>query len=233
MLISLNLFAHKVDLATSEYPPFVSKLLKENGFVPEILNLIFKEIDIQPNYRFLPWKRCEAELLKGKVWAAFPYGKNAAREKRFLFSEVIFNSTSSFFYYKKKPINNWKKLSDLKPYTIGGVLGYFYETDFKKNNLKVDYAPTELSNIKKLIKGRVQLIITDDLTNWELIKKHFPEEIKNFGILPKPYDVSGNYLMVSKTYPDAKELLRKFNKTLQKLKANGLLTSILRRYKLK
>ncbi len=232
-LISFNLFAQKVNLTTGEYAPYSSKALPNYGFFPEILNIVFKKINIEPNYQFFPWKRCENEVEAGKSWAAFPYGKSVEREKKFLFSDIIFNSKSSFFYYKKKPIDNWDKLSDLKSMTIGGILGYWYEEDFKKNGLKIDYTTKEISAIKKLMKGRVQLIVIDDLAIWALIKKNFPNEIGNFGTLAKPYSVSGNFLMVSKKYPKTKELLSKFNAALKELKNGAEIKAILDKYNVK
>ncbi len=164
----------------------------------------------------------------------FPYGYTKERAKEFLFSDVLLVTSTKFFYYKKhtpKKIE-WNDLTDLKSYLIGGVLGYYYEVEFKNAGLNVDYAPSETMSLKKLFHDRVSLVPLDEAVGWDLIMKNFPDEIDNFGVVEKAHDTSGNFLMVSKSYPDSENILKKFNVVLEKIKQNGVMEAILKKYNL-
>ncbi len=224
--------AKTIKLATGEYPPYASAEIPGYGLVTEIISAAMKEMGNKPEYIFYPWKRCESSVKKGKIWATFPYGINNERAKVFLFSDVLLVTSTKFFYYKKHTKNKieWNSLSDLKPYKIGGVLGYYYEADFKKAEFSVDYAPSEILSIKKLVLGRVAIVPLDEAVGWSLIKKNFPDELVNFGVVEKAHDTSGNFLMVSKSYPDTKKLLKTFNAALKTIKKNGVMKEILKKY---
>ncbi len=233
--ISTNGYSNEgktIMLATGEYPPYASAEMAGYGMVTEIISATMKEMGSKPEYKFYPWKRCESSVKKGKVWATFPYGYTKERAKDFLFSDVLLETSTKFFYYKKhtKKKIEWKTLSDLKPYRIGGVLGYYYEADFKKAGLSVDYAPSEILSLKKAIRGRIALVPLDEAVGWSLIKKNFPDKSADFGVIDKAHDTSGNFLMVSKDYPDSKKLLQKFNTALKTIKQNGEMEVILKKY---
>ncbi|MCP4111484.1 MAG: amino acid ABC transporter substrate-binding protein [Desulfobacteraceae bacterium] len=225
----------KVKLATGEYTPYASAHMKDYGLVAEIITETFKEMGLEHEYFFYPWKRCELLVKHGKIWATFPYGYTEERTKKIFFSDVLLVTSTKFFYYKKHQKNkiSWNTIEDLKPYKIGGVLGYYYEKEFKRSGINVDYAPSEKLTLKKLVYGRVYLFPADVAVAWNLIKKHFPREIDNFGMLEKPHETSGNYLMVSKTYPNTQELLQKFNAALKKIKDRGVVKQILQKYNIR
>ena len=170
--------AKTIMLATGEYPPYASAEMPGYGFVTEIISAAIKEMGYKPEYLFYPWKRCERSVKQGKAWATFPYGFTEERANDFLFSDVILVTSSKFFYYKKHTQKiEWNTLADLKHYVIGGVLGYYYKVEFENAGLNVDYAPSETMSLKKLIHGRVALVPLDEAVGWNLIKKHFPDEL--------------------------------------------------------
>ncbi len=223
--------AKTIKLATGEYPPYASAEMPGYGCVTEIVSATLKEMGVTPDYIFYPWKRCERTVELGKIWATFPYSVTEKRTRDFLFSDVLLVTSTNFFFYKKRtPKFKWDTLADLKPYTIGGVLGYYYKAEFEKAKLIVDYAPSETMTLKKLIHDRVALAPLDEAVGWNLIKKHFPEELINIGMAEKAHETSGNYLMVSKSYPDSENLLNRFNNALNTIKHNGIMTMILKKY---
>ena len=230
------LHADTIRLATGEWKPYTSESLENFGFFTEIVSEIFKEMGVEAEYSFYPWKRCFDSTEKGKVWAAFPYAYTEERAKKVLYSDEIAYSTSRFFYYikdAKAKDFKYETLQDLKQYKVGGILGYFYEEDLKKAGLDVDYVASERSAIEKLVLGRIELWPSNELVGWALIKKYFPKEADNFGTLEKPYSRNALCLIVSKKYPNSKELLRQFNAAFIKIKDKGIYDSILKKYNIK
>lgn len=225
-------------LATGEWAPFTSEKIDGYGFITEIVTLVLKEMKISPKYEFYKWNRCYSMVKRGDVWAAFPYSYTEERAKEVLYSHTVGTSRTVFFRHKGsdsriKPGIKYEKLEDLKPYKIGGVKGYFYEKAFKKAGLNVSYTSDEISALKRLEAGRIDLLPLNELVGWELVKKHFPGKINEFKPLDNAYETNELKLIISKNFPDSSRLLDQFNDSLQKIKTSGGYSMILEKYRLK
>jgi len=150
--------------------------------------------------------------------------------KEVLFSDSVGESKTMFFYYGKKKDYKYDTLESLKPFRIGGIVGYFYEEDLKKAGLQVDYAPDELSAIRKLVAGRMELLPLNELVGRYHIRKTFSDRQSDFRTLEKPYSVDALNVIVSKQYPNASALLERFNTHLKKVKAGDSYKAILKKY---
>lgn len=209
--------AQNLTLATGEWVPFTSANIENFGEFTKRVTIVLKEMGIEPDYRFYPWRRCFDSVIKGRVWAAFPYSYTKERAEKVWYSDVLSCSKTLFFYYAKdKPPKQYQfnQLKDLKSYKIGGVTGYFYENLFKDIGLKVDYANKEINAIEKLVLGRIDLMPLNEKVGWNLIKTHFPNDFHNFKTLAKPLSVDPLHMIVSKNYPGSKKLFDQFNKAI-------------------
>ncbi len=216
-------------VATDELPPYVSTNPKESAMT-EVLHEVAHEMGVTFVFKFMPWKRCELAVEELEAWGAVPYVLTPEREKKFYFSEKLFNREGKFFYYSRngKPKQiPYSELSDLKDSIIGGVIGYYYEQSLLDAELHVEFVTTDKQNFWKLRAGKVDLIIVDEVVGFYIIRNRFPLEAGNFFTLSKPLDVIGDYLITSKKYPDTRELLIKFNMALEKIKGNGVYQRIL------
>jgi polar amino acid transport system substrate-binding protein len=196
----------------------------------EVLNAVAREMGVAFEFRFMPWKRCESAVQKLEAWGAIPYVLTSEREKKYFFSDKLFNREGKFFYYSQKGTPKqipFAVLSDLKGYTIGGVIGYYYEKTLLEAKLNVEYVAEDEQNFWKLRAGKVDLIIADEVVGRYIIRKRFPLEAGKFFTLSKPLDVIADYLITSKKYPDTQKLLTKFNMALEKIKRNGVYQRIL------
>jgi polar amino acid transport system substrate-binding protein len=224
----------KVVLVTGEWEPYTTEKAADKGFFTEIITAVFKEMGVEPQYVFYPWERCEKAVEKGEAWAAFPYAYTPERAKVYWYSDNVTYAFTKFFYYKKniKGEIKFDKLEDLKSYKIGGVTGFFYKSAFENAGLNVDWSTKEEDTIHKLINGRIDLMPYGELVGWEIIKKNYPNEINNFGVLKRPINADNGdlKLIVSKTYPNSQETLSKFNKALKDIHKNGVYQQILKKY---
>ncbi len=235
LLVTVSVNAgQKVTLVTDEWEPYTSNKMEGYGFFTEIVTAIFKEAGLEVEYQFFPWKRCELNLRNGTVFAAFPYKMTEGRKATYDFSDAIANSTGRFFYLKSriKSEVTWEKLEDLKSYKIGGTRGYWYEKEFNTAGLIIDYGTSDKLGFKKLKGGRFDLLATEELVGWELIKKLYPNEIDDFGIMKQPLNKDELRLMISRVYPDSAAITEKVNTALQRIKDNGVYSAILKKYKI-
>ncbi|MCP4352251.1 MAG: amino acid ABC transporter substrate-binding protein [Desulfobacterales bacterium] len=229
-LISSHASADKITLATGEWTPYTSKKLEGYGFITEIVSEVFKETGVETEYKFYPWRRCYHLVKSGKIWGAFPYTYTEERANEVLFSDSVGESKTVFFYYKKKKDYAYDTLDNLKPFKLGGIVGYFYEEAFKKAGLQVDYAPDEISAINKLAAGRMELLPLNELVGWYYIGKRFPAKVNDFGRLEKAYSTDELKVIVSKQYPNSSNLLKQFNKHLNNVKTGDRYKAILKKY---
>jgi polar amino acid transport system substrate-binding protein len=224
-----------VILATGDWAPYTSETMENYGAFTEIVSAVFKEMGVPVKYVFYPWKRAEDEVKAGNVFAAFPYIETEDRLKEYDFSDPVFVSTGKFFYMPKKQKSEiaYDNLEDLQSYHVGGVLGYWYETPFKEAGLQTEYVSSDEMNIQKLYLGRVDLAASEELVGWALIKKLYPQEMDQFATVAKPLNEDPLRLLVSRKYPAAAELVKKFNAALKIINDNGIMQQILTKYGLK
>lgn len=210
--------ADTITLATGEWRPYSSSEMEGYGEFTKMVTTIMEEMGHTPEYRFYPWARCFDAVVKGRIWAAFPYSYNEERGEQVWFSDPLSVSRTVFFYFELPGTRkefNVKQLSDLSQYKIGGVTGYFYAPILKRAGLEVDYANSEVQSLEKLLLGRIELIPMNDAVGRECIKAHFPDRVDQFKTLDFELSVNELRLIVSRSYPNSKQLLESFNKALQ------------------
>lgn len=231
LLTSPVLAAETVTLATGPYEPFVVMDGKCRGSFVDIITAAFDEVDIKAEFKEYPWPRCEMLVENGTVFGAFPYGNSPQRGSYSWFADEIWTDKSVFFYLKDRFDNfDFNTLDNLLELTIGGTAGNLYLYDFEKAGLKVDVASQEISGLKKLLKGRVDLFAEEETVGWSLIAKHFPQQMDMFRSTPTPWRRLPLSIIVSQRYPHSRQLMIKFNKGLEIIKQNGTYDAIISRY---
>jgi len=234
LLINLKVFAFKdeLPLSTGEWPPYTSENINGYGFCTEIVSAIVNEMGLKPKYYFYPWKRTENAVKHGLVFGAFPYALTEERAKEYDFSDLIMENKTLFFYNKKyikeKPV--WITLQDLKQYEIGGCQGFSYVQTLTNAKLNIELVSLDKFNVRKLYANRIDLAIFDELVGWNLIKEHYPNNIDIFDTLYKPFDTGNSHLMISRKYPNSKELTNRFNKALIRIKEKNIYQKIFNKY---
>ena len=222
LLMITGLFAKEVVVYTGEYKPLVSESMKGNGFISEIIREVFQRM---PGYelklKFSSWKRNETLVDSGYAWGTFPYSRTEERMKKYMFSDIIFQSDMVFFAYNHDSTITYEQLSELKDFSIGGVRGYFYKTAFEEAGLNVSYNSDEVSAFKNLIAGRVDLVPMMDIIGWTIIKEQFPETQESFKTVQRPFAVTTSSMMISKVYSESEKILESFNKALASMKEDG------------
>lgn len=224
MLVSEALQAAPLLIATDELPPYTSRN-QADSFLTDLLAAVGEQMGEPLTMTFMPWKRAESSVEDQSVWAAVPYVPTEERKKKFLFSDPLYSKQTKFFYYSAscKPIDiQFEVLKDLRIFRIGAVRGYYYEQMFNDAKLYVEYVNGEVQNFHKLREGRIDLTPAVEPVGWYLIRKEFgAEQAKCFFTLQMPLQTGANYLMMSRNWPDAEQVLVRFNEALRALKANG------------
>ncbi len=211
--------AEPVRIATGDWPPYASENSQHRGVATEIVTRTFRKMGVAVEVVFYPWARCYESVRTGRVWGAFPYARTEERAAEVDFSDTILYSASKLFYFDNPPENlRFQTVSDLKGYRIGGVSGYYYESMLNAASIDGDYAPHLRNGLEKLMLGRTDLFVANELVGWFLIHQTFPENAHRFGTLATPLDRHGLRMIVSRRRTPEEPLLTVFNKALAAVK---------------
>ena len=239
-LLTLSLASHAVAetvlrVVTYDFPPLISRN-EENreSYLIEILRAVGDEMGVTFAIDYMPWKRGEQTVMRGEAWGTLPYIRTPEREKHFLFSDELYHNKIRLFHYRaRKEIRgiDFNEVRDLAGHSIGGVMGYFYVSEFLGAGGRLELVTNDHQNIQKLILGRVSLALINETVGWYIIEKDFPGAgLENFGTLEKPYSIIRPGLMTSKAYPGGGQILSRFNAALKKVKASGTYRAITDKY---
>ena len=200
-----NIYAEQQEIviATLEYPPFIySENNQVKGPLVDKVRNVFGKLEVKVTIRIYPIPRGLLMVKNGEVDAYFSLKKTPEREEELLFTnEPLIQQPFVFFTRNESKIIWDGNLDDIKNYRIGVVSKTSYGTVFdeylKKGFIQnIDEAQTFEQNIKKLIAGRVDLIINSYDVGQDIIKK-INDSNRIIALLP-PVEVVNSYLAFTK-----------------------------------
>lgn len=228
LLNSQPAFAQDValDLAATEWPPFYGAELEDNGFMTEIVREAFDRAGYGAEVSFLPWSRAFEGTRDGRYDALFTMWYREDREADFIFSDplpanelVLITRAGDEFEYVS--------FDALRGQTVGVVRGYAAPPGFEAAGLDVSEARDDEENLRKLLRGRVDMILTDRIVAQHIINTQMPDEAENFGWVSPPVHVDIQYLVVPRVADDAEALMADFNTALAAMQGDGTLQAIM------
>ncbi|MEI7611367.1 MAG: transporter substrate-binding domain-containing protein [Betaproteobacteria bacterium] len=217
-------------LSTEQWEPYIAEHLPDNGFLGEIVRESFKRSGYAVKYRFFPWARVVAMSNSGEVDGYLPAYYSQERELASFFSEPFSAGFNVFFKMRALDVS-YIKLEDLKPYRIGVVRGYVNEEKFDQADfLQKDYSTDNLTNVKKLSSGRIDLFVADKYVGLYLLKNNFPDLVNAIDFIENPLSRNNLYVCISRKTANAALKVKAFNNGLKLIKADGTYQRILNKH---
>ncbi|MGW8195533.1 MAG: substrate-binding periplasmic protein [Desulforhopalus sp.] len=224
----------EVVFATGEWLPFTSESLPDYGAATALISAICRAGGITPVFQFYPWKRAELKVARGEVFAAFPYAVTEERKITYDFSDILFYGVNVFVYFQRNlkggPSLPYRTIDDLHGYRIGCISGSFLYPLLERAGLNYEPTTTVDQSIQKLVAGRIDFIVDNQDVIFDAVRRLYPDDIDQFKVLPEPLQKAPTALLVSRTYPRSKAILKKFNKGLTIIRENGEYDRILDKY---
>lgn len=241
-----NSFANKNFIVVcEEWPPFeFIQNDKPSGIDVEIANIIFKKLNISVEYKILPWKRAWAMVETGEADAVFSLSRKKTREPYVWYpTENMWISEYVFFVLKENKKNDFKGYESIKKdkLSVGVVGGNSYHSSFwnafpytdGSTEFKGDLSSNTIlnpqlqsvtkldQNLVKLVGGRIDLFIADKTIGLYTVKmKGFSDKITFYDVViySKPYPIA---FTKNSKYPNIKDIFKKFELELKKMKDSG------------
>lgn len=209
----------------AENPPFMSSVAgKAAGLYPAIIAEAFQVAGLAAQIEAKPWKRCIADMDKGRAGVGGIY-KNEERLKKYDFSDQIFVEKMAVFFNKANRVE-FTSVASLLGKRVGVMRGWSYGDEFDKavkdGKITVEDVNSDAQNFQKLAARRVEAVLAIDEAGAALLKGgKFPD-----------VETSSNYLFENPTFlafnKSAKQAdtLVKFNKAIDDMRTSGRLGQI-------
>jgi polar amino acid transport system substrate-binding protein len=211
------------------------------GYMIEIAEKAFEKHGIKVEYSLLPWERAVEETRTGKYTAIV--GASVGDAPDFVFPHVSQGMSEDAFYIRKD--SNWKYESpaSLENVSLATIAGYAYnetidtyikhnKSNFRRVQSIAGEEPLDL-NIKKLLAGRVDVLIDDEnAMNFTLKEKNLKEKIKFAYVFPTNSQ-SFLYIAFSPSHPKAKQYAKILYDETKAMRTDGTLQKIMDNYGLK
>jgi polar amino acid transport system substrate-binding protein len=230
LFFSSSVNAEKLRLSTLNWEPYIGEKLKEQGFVAEVVKKAYASEGYEVELTYLPWARVVAMAKNGEFDGYLPEYYAESLKKDFLVSDPYPGGPLVFFKRKGQNIT-FNSLNDLKPYTIGVVRGYVNTVEFDNASfLKKDPVRDDITNIKKLTAGRIDLMVADKFVGYHLIETQYPKAKGKLDVVEPVLEKKELYLCISKKTANSAKKLSAFNNGLKKLTSSGDLDKILKKH---
>jgi polar amino acid transport system substrate-binding protein len=157
--------AQVMHLASLEWLPYVGPRLAGDGLAGTIAAAAAKQFSYTVRVDYFPWKRAMQVGGEEAGYAGyFPAYYTPQRARSCYFSAPMGNSTVGLAYLKSEPLQ-WQQASDLAGMRIGVVAGYSNGKEFdalaEQGKLELDASPGDAINLRKLLAGRVRVVVID------------------------------------------------------------------------
>jgi polar amino acid transport system substrate-binding protein len=223
----------------ADYRPiiYLDKDNKPAGFWKDLMDEIFRRMDIPLHCELYPWKRTQKYVEEG-LGDGMVTTMTTKRSARFKATDPLFVNSERVFARCDNPrigqIMAVRSVADLKPFTIVETIGSGWSKEHFKE-LKVIWAPTYTAALNLLANGRVDIYVIGkeagmmDIVNQ--IRKHSPysDGLKKIIVGEHPLAEINFCLLIRKDSPFV-NIIPKFNKTLRQLKEDGTYQKIYKSY---
>ena len=216
--------------AGDPYPPYGDPQNPNGGLGLEIMRAAFKTQGHEMTMEYVPWARAESGVKNG-TYDILPFTwRTNARAKVLLFSTSYAVGNVRFIKRKSDPFE-FTGLESLNSKLVGTIRGYGYGDAFAASTaFKRENGNDLMTNIKKLLRHRIDLTLEDEIVARSIINNNDPEALKHIEFAKTPLSVNPLYITAGLQNPKAREIIGSFNKGLEVIKANGTYDKIFKKY---
>lgn len=219
-----------VTAAADPYPPYVDQTHPKEGLALELIRASLQTQGYLVKMEFVPWARAEAEVKFGHYDILPDVWVTDARKKVFKFSKPYVSSKVKFISLKASPFV-FDGLSSLKGKRVGTIRGYGYNDPFLKSGEFIRDEVNDFTvNIKKLIAGRIDLTLEDEIVARMKIVQINPKLLDKIAFSKKALSTNGLHIASGLSNPRCGEIIDAFDKGYEIIRMNGTAAKIFKSY---
>ncbi|ABC30264.1 ABC-type amino acid transport/signal transduction systems, periplasmic component/domain [Hahella chejuensis KCTC 2396] len=205
---------------------------KKGGYLVEITQAAFSRVGYATDFRFVPWSRALTKSIAGEYDVLLAAYYTHERAEKLLYSKPIGVAEVMLLQRKGSDIT-YRKLEDLKPYRIGHISNSKVSPEFDKAEaeyLNIEYAFDAETNIRKLLAGRLDLMVEKKQRIVQLVNTEFASEAHKLAFVNPPLHINYFHNCVTKINPDHQKIIHDFNLGLDIIRKDGTEARILKKH---
>ncbi len=194
-----------IRMTATEWPPYMGKTLKNQGFLTDLLVQTFAEAGYDLKVDFSAWQRSLATAFDSVKYVGTLTVYRTAEREQFCHLSVPYGESVIGFVQRRDTPITWETLSDLTGVRIGSVAGYANTPEFdrlaREQILDVSTVPTDLLNMRRVAFGRIELAVIDKYNMLHLLASdpRLASHKDNLEFNPRPLAVAGMHLCFNRT----------------------------------
>lgn len=218
--------AAPLNLSTTDWPPFTGTPDKPRVVIDLVQEALHRagydsSVSVVENGRLTP------DIKNGKFDGSPALWRDKDRETFIEYSNAFLENRLILVGNKGADVSA-QSFDQLKGKKIGTVIGYSYGDAVEKSSDVVFIpGPSQQANLEKLFSGQLDFILVDDLLVKNLMSHQSADVKSHLSIGRTPLITRALYLGLRKDFPQAKEIIQKFNGQLRGLLADGTYNKIL------
>lgn len=222
-------------MVTTEFAPYMSEKMPEQGAAVAITRAALASQGWQLKLEFRPWARVLIEVEAGQHDGLLGAWYQADRERYLVYTRPMGVENPVGFYALRRGRSSFTAPADLAGLRIGTVQGYANPKAFERavvhQGAQVQPARDDLTNLRKLLAGRVDLILIDRGVARYLIQTQLPGAAAEFVWLDPAVERMPLHLAVARVSGQQRMLHEVLEQGLQTIARNGLMERTLLRWK--
>ncbi|MBX2808186.1 MAG: transporter substrate-binding domain-containing protein [Cellvibrionaceae bacterium] len=210
-------------VAAYAWEPFIDANRADGGLSIALIRKIMQRqnhsIEVVP----LPWARSLAMLEKNQIDILPAIWFTEKRGKTMLYSEQ-YAANRLVFIKPKDSDYEFEGLTSLHNKVVGVVRDYAYDESFlNEKNIRFSVSDSLNSNVKKVIAGRADLTLDDEIVAKTTIK---PTLLQQLSFTKNPLKNNPLYISCNKSNPKCKQIISAFNRGLSHMQADRSLEKL-------
>ena len=202
-------------------------LEKQGGYLVAVTQRAFERAGYAVTVSYVPWARALRMVATGEAEALLGAYHSPERAERLLYTDPIGQAEVVFFSLRDAGIR-YQSLEDLRPYRIGTILGASYTPEFDAADFLMKEPVSDyLLNLRKLLAGRVQLVLEKRSVVEQALATRFTSEAPRVVSLDKPLKSARFFNAFSRAVPGHERKVADFNAGLRSIAADGTLAAIM------
>lgn len=216
-----------IHLVTVEWPPYYGSKLVKQGIFTEIVRIALSDSAFNLEVTFMPWSRALKGALLGKYEGLLGAYKTPERQEVMLYSNPVYYAEESFFQRATDQVMVFKTLEEFRDKKIAVVTEHYYAKKLKEMGFENISHGSSIENIiKRLLTNRADLIIDSTLVVRDTLNNKFSNQLDKIIIVRPPVKKQPLYITLHKNRKNAKQIISKFNQSLNQLSRSGGLRKI-------
>ncbi len=230
LLLSVSCYAETIIAAGDPWPPFLDPDSPTQGIALEITREAFKTQGYEVEMNFVPWARAISGVKEADYDILVGTWYTSERTQFLKYSDPYLENQIKFIKRKGDGFE-YDGLESLTGKNVGVVRDYGYGNEFlNAPNFKRPETNDFITNLKKLVAGRIDVTLEDEVVARAMIKQRAPDMLEQVEFTENA--LSSNKLHVTSGLKNSrhKKIIDAFNQGLKEIQSNGTYDALLQKY---